>query len=91
MKQFEIDCYEVTEADGGGMHSNHVAYVGNKALAEAMVAKSPNWRNMSKYTKLITIFDTMEEVEANSKANLRKSALAKLTNLEKEALGIFTL
>jgi hypothetical protein len=30
----------------------------------------------------------MEEIEANSKANLRKSALAKLTNLEKEALGL---
>jgi len=91
MKQFEIDCYEVTESDGGGMHSNHIAYVSNKELADKLVSKSKGWRNMSKYTKLITIFDTMEEVEANSKANLRKSALAKLSNLEKEALGIFTL
>jgi FPC/CPF motif-containing protein YcgG len=88
MKQFEIDCYEVTESDGGGMHSNHVAYVSNKELADKLVSKSKGWRNASKYTKLITIFDTMEEVEANSKANLRKSALAKLTNLEKEALGL---
>ena len=91
MKQFEIDCYEVTESDGGGMHSNHIAYVSNKELADKLVSKSKGWRNTSKYTKLITIFDTMEEVEANSKANLRKSALAKLSNLEKEALGIFTL
>lgn len=88
MKQYEIDCYEVTESDGGGMHSNHVAYVSNKELADKMVAKSKNWRSSNKYTKLITIFDTMEEVEANSKANLRKSALAKLSSLEKEALGL---
>lgn len=88
MKQYEVDCWEVTEADGGGMHSNHVAYVSTKELAEQMEAKSKGWRSISKYTKLITIFDTMEEIEANSKANLRKSALAKLTNLEKEALGL---
>lgn len=88
MKQFEIDCYEVTESDGGGMHSNHVAFVGSKALADEMVAKSKGWRSHNKYKKLITIFDTMEEIDANSKSNLRKSALAKLTNLEKEALGL---
>ena len=88
MKQFEIGCYEVTESDGGGMHSNHLMYVSSMELADKMVSKSKGWRTASKYTKLITIFDTMEEIEANSKANLRKSALAKLTNLEKEALGL---
>jgi hypothetical protein len=88
MKQFEIDCYEVKESDGGGMHSNHLMYVSSMELADKMVSKSKGWRTASKYTKLITIFDTMEEIEANSKSNLRKSALAKLTNLEKEALGL---
>ena len=88
MKQYEIDCYEVTESDGGGMFSNHLAYVSSQALADQLVAKSKGWRSASKYTKLITIFDTMEEIEANSKSNLRKSALAKLTMLEKEALGL---
>ena len=88
MKQFEMDCYEVREADGGGMHDNHVCYVGNAALAEALVAKSKGYRSYRKYDKLYTVFDTMEEIEANSKANLRNSALAKLTNLEKEALGL---
>ncbi len=88
MKQFEIDCYEVTEVDGGGMHSSHVAYVANKTLADELVNKNKGWRNHSTYKKLITIFDTMEEVEANSKANLRKSALAKLSIAEKIALGL---
>ena len=88
MKQFEMDCYEVTETDGGGMRSNHVAFVSSLTLANDMVAKSKGWRSHSKYTKLITIFDTLEEIESNSKEALRKSALAKLTNLEIQALGL---
>lgn len=88
MKQFVMDCFEVTEADGGGMHSNHVAYVSNKELADQLVDKSAGWRSVNPYKKVITVFDTMEEIEANSKANLRKSALAKLTAAEREALGV---
>jgi acid phosphatase family membrane protein YuiD len=88
MKQFEMDCYEVTEADGGGMHSNHVAFVSTLALATELVNKSKGWRTSHPYKKVITIFDTMEEIEANSKANLRKSGLAKLTAAEREALGV---
>ena len=88
MKQFEMDCFEITEADGGGMHSNHVAYVSSQSLADQLVAKSKGWRHCSVYRKVITIFDTMEEIEANSKANLRKSGLAKLSAAEREALGV---
>lgn len=88
MKQFIMDCFEVTEADGGGMHSNHVAYVSSKEVANQLVEKSKGWRSASPYKKVITVFDTMEELEANSKSNLRKSALAKLTAAEKEALGL---
>jgi hypothetical protein len=88
MKQFEMDCYEVREADGGGMHDNHVCYVGSVSLAEALVAKSSGYRNYRKYNKLHTIFDTMEEVEANTKSALRKAGLAKLSTAEKEALGL---
>lgn len=88
MKQFEMDCYEVREADGGGMSDSHVCYVSNAKLAEAVCAKQKGYRTHRAHKKLYTVFDTMEEIEANSKANLRKSALAKLTNLEKEALGL---
>ena len=88
MKQFEIDCFEVREADGGGISDNHVCYVSSEVLAELIVSEQKGYRSYRKYAKTLTIFDTIGEVEANSKANLRKSALAKLTNLEKEALGL---
>jgi hypothetical protein len=88
MKQFDMDCYEITESDGGGMHSNHVCYVSNLALAQKIVDKSKHWRSHSRYKKLITIFDTEEELEANSKENLRKSGLAKLSAAERAALGL---
>jgi hypothetical protein len=88
MKQFEMDCYEVVEADGGGMHDLHICFVGSSNLAETLVARSKGYRRYVKHNKTYTVFDTLEEVDANSKANLRKSGLAKLTNLEKEALGL---
>jgi hypothetical protein len=88
MKQFEMDCYEVREADGGGMSDNHVCFVSNAKLAEAVCAKQKGYRNHRAYKKLYTIFDTMEEIEANSKSALRKAGLAKLSTAEKEALGL---
>ena len=87
MKTYEINCYEVVEADGGGVRSNHLCFVSNKELAETVKAKSPNWRSYSEYKRLITVFDTEEEINANTKEALRKSALAKLTAAEKNALG----
>ena len=88
MKQFEMDCFEVREADGGGMSDNHVCYVSSAVLAEKITAKSKGYRTYRKYTKLHTIFDTEEEIEANSKSALRKAGLAKLSAAEKEALGL---
>lgn len=88
MKQFEVDCFEVRESDGGGMHDNHVCYVSSESLAKKLVEKSKGWRHYSKYSKLITIFDSEEEIESNSKANLRKSGIAKLTKAERDALGL---
>lgn len=88
MKQFVMDCFEVTESDGGGMYSNHVAYVSTQALADCLVEKSNGWRSARPYKKLITIFDTIEEIEKNSKENLRKSGLSKLSAAERDALGI---
>ena len=88
MKQFIMDCFEVTESDGGGMYSNHVAYVSTRTLADQLVEQSKGWRSATPYKKIITIFDTLEEIEANSKANLRKSGLAKLSAAEREALGL---
>lgn len=83
-----MDCYEVKESDGGGVYDNHFAFVATEQLAKLLVATNKNYRHYCKYSKLITVFDTMEEIEANSKANLRKAGLAKLSKAEKDALGL---
>lgn len=88
MKQFVMDCYEVRETDGGGMTSNHIMYCATLALATKIADRSKGWRNATPYKKTITIFDTIEEVEENSVANLRKRGLAKLTAAERTALGL---
>ena len=86
MKRFEMDCYEVTESYD--RDSTHIAYVSNTTLANNLVNKSAGYRSFREYKRVITIYDTMEEIEANSVANLRKSALAKLSEAEKKALGL---
>ena len=82
-----MDCFEVRETDGGGMSSNHIMYCATQALADKVAGQSC-WRNVVPYKKTIRIFVTMEEIEEHSVQNLRKSALAKLTTAEREALGL---
>jgi hypothetical protein len=86
MKIFEMDCYEITESYD--RDSSHIAYVSNPTLAQALVDKQKGYRSYHPYKRIIRVFDTMEEIEANSRENLRKSALAKLTASEIEALGL---
>lgn len=86
MKEFLIECFEVTESYD--RDSKLVAYVSTKELATALVAKSKCYRTSSAYKKLIVVFDTMEEIEANTKEALIKSAKAKLTPAERQALGL---
>lgn len=88
MKRFEMDCIEVTEADGGGMSSNHIAYVSTQALADILVSRSKGWRSSSPYKKVITVYETIEEVDNNTKAALIRSAKAKLSPAELQALGL---
>jgi len=87
MKQFEVNCFEILETDSGDMFDRHLCYVSSAELAKAIIAKN-SYRSYRKYSKLYTIFDTAEEIDANNIDNLRKSALAKLTTPEKEALGL---
>lgn len=86
MKRYEIDCYKVTESYDRDYHV--VALVSNLNLAIALVDKQKGYRSYSEHKQTITIFDSMEEIIANSKENLIKSAKAKLTPAEREALGI---
>ena len=87
MIEVKMDCYEVREDDNCGVSDIHVCYVSDPTLAEAVCAKQKGYRHYKAYKKLYTVFDTMEEIEANTKEALRKSALAKLTTAEKLALG----
>ena len=88
MKTFEMDCYEVRESDGDGRSDHHVAYVSTQALADALMLKNKGWRSARPYKKVLTVFENMEEYEANTTASLKKAALAKLTMAEKQALGL---
>jgi hypothetical protein len=88
MKIFEMDCYEVRETDGGGMRTDHIMYCSTRTLAEEVANHVKGWRSVNAYKKTIKVFDTIEEVDENSVANLRKSAIAKLTAAEREALGL---
>jgi hypothetical protein len=88
MKTFEMDCFEVRESDGDGRSDHHVAFVSTKALADELIGKQSGWRSSQPYKKIITVYDNMEEIEANSKTALKKAALAKLTMAEKQALGL---
>jgi hypothetical protein len=50
--------------------------------------KNRNYMGKQRVRKNYVIFECLEEVAQYSKENLRKSALAKLSDLEIEALGI---
>jgi hypothetical protein len=88
MIKHSIDCWEVyTSYD---RDTSHVAYFETEALASQFMSKDKNRNYMGKQRvrKNYVIFENLEEVAQYSKENLRKSALAKLSDLEIEALGI---
>jgi hypothetical protein len=50
--------------------------------------KDRNYMGITQHKKNYVIFQNLDEVAEYSKERLRANALAKLTELEKEALGI---
>ena len=88
MKQIQIECWEVYESYD--RDSTHVAFFATETLANQFISghKNKNYFGKNRFKRTFLIFDSLEEIEQYSKATLRKSALAKLTDLEKEALGI---
>jgi hypothetical protein len=88
MIKYSIDCWEVYESYD--RDSTHVAYFATESLANQFISghKNKNYFGKNRNRRNIVIFESLEEVVEYSKENLRKSALAKLTDLEKEALGI---
>jgi len=92
MKHYNIDCWEVTTPDGGGMIQEHVAFFSSRAVAEeyAMVRQiKSKWpTSLHSFTKSYTVLDSIDELAELAQVNLRKSALKKLTKKEREALGL---
>lgn len=88
MIKTSVDCWEVVESYDRA--STHVAYFTTEALAVAFIERHKNKNYFSRYhyRKNYVIFESLDDVSTYSKEALRKSALAKLTDLEKEALGI---
>lgn len=89
MQQLVIDGYEVRETDGGGMTSKHIGFFTNKKDAEAIASLNKSWRSYEPIKKIYTVFESVDEFDNNTKEKLRASAMAKLTDPEKEALGLF--
>ena len=88
MKTFEIDCFEVRESDGDGRSDSHVCFAATHELAELIAEKNKGWRSFTKYSKFFNVCETEDDFERNTKQALRKSALAKLSKAEREALGV---
>lgn len=78
-----IGCWSILEWDGCDRH-NHKFYISSED--EACRHLDANKHDIVERTTLV-IFDTLEEVEENKLSKLRESALAKLTPLERKALG----
>lgn len=78
-----IECWEVLYWDGADRH-NHGFYLASEEDANKF--KETNKYDMVK-KKTIIIFDTLEEQKTHNVEALKKSALAKLTALERQALG----
>lgn len=70
--------------DGGDRH-DFKAYVSN-TIPDAEIQK--RYRSCQIIPEILTVFDTLDEIEENSVANLRKSAYAKLTPMERKAIGL---
>jgi len=79
-----IKCWDIQVWDGGERH-NHRYYVATKEAAD-------EWKFRNKYDEVyekeFVILDDLGEVEAFKNGELRKQALAKLTDAEKVVLGL---
>lgn len=88
-KIINIDCFEITTPDGGGMRSDHVMFVDSKSLADRIVNESTGWPRYShEFKKRFVIFQSMMDIEEYRKVQAKEEALAKLTEADKIALGL---
>ena len=69
----------------GGDHHEFKAYV-EATVPNAEIEKK--YRNCHIADEVLTVFASLAELDENSIPNLRKSAYAKLTPLERKAIGL---
>ena len=82
MKQFEV--YDIQQWDGGSMH-HHKFYLASKEEAEKYIAGNKYDRYDHKF---LIVFDTIEEAKDNDLKTVRARVIAKLTPLERRAMGV---
>lgn len=79
-----IKCWDIQTWDGGERY-NHKYFVATK---EAAIA----WKEKNKYDEVyekeFVILDSLDELKEYENGELRKRALAKLTETEKKVLGL---
>ena len=79
-----IKCWDIRTWDGGDRH-NHKYYVATKEAADA-------WKAKNKYDEVyeteFVILDSLDELTEYENGELRKRALAKLSEAEKKVLGL---
>ena len=79
-----IKCWDIQTWDGGDRH-NHKYYVATKEAADA-------WLSKNKYDSVnereFVILDSLDELTEYENGELRKRALAKLSEAEKKVLGL---
>ena len=91
MIEYNIEYWVVEEPDGGGMRSVPIAKFMHESDAILMVkANKSNWpRSHRKETVKFRAFENyVEYLDSTNKEKIKNAALAKLSTVEREALGL---
>lgn len=86
-KAVTFECFELLEADGGGVRDNRVALIADKAEGERWVAESKGYRTCRQYKWTTLVYANLAALKADQQEAIRQQALAKLTAQECAALG----
>lgn len=83
MKMLKV--LEVRLWDGGERH-NFAYFLDASTNSKTEIEKTI--KHAMVFDKVLQIFDSLQDVETNKPANIKRQALAKLTDLEKQVLGL---
>ncbi len=88
MRKIEVNCFEITETEGDGIHEKHIAYADGKCVADAIAEPSKGWMHVRPFSKVFVIVQSLDEYKQLKNDAAREAALAKLTEADKKALGL---